>query len=94
MPRFKRTDNNQKKIVATLRQIPQLSVMSIAHVGGGIGDIIVGYRGKNYLFEIKNKADYKHKQFTEAEKEFMKNWKGQHCVIYNSDDALEILGLA
>ncbi len=45
----KQVDDNQKQIVRELRQIPGVSV----YVIGQPVDLLVGYRAKNYLIEIK-----------------------------------------
>ena len=49
----KRVDRNQPQIVADLRGVPGVSVCSLHTVGNDFPDIIVGFRGQNWLFEIK-----------------------------------------
>ena len=51
--KYKRIDANQPEIVDGLRRIGA-TVRSTATIGIGFPDICVGFRGKNYLFEIKD----------------------------------------
>jgi len=51
----KRTDANQKVIVAALRAAGA-TVFDLSRVGGGCPDIAVGFRGKTYLMEIKSEG--------------------------------------
>ena len=48
----KRVDMNQPEIVADLRGIGA-TVQHLHMVGKGCPDILVGFRGNNWLFEIK-----------------------------------------
>jgi Holliday junction resolvase len=85
----KRTDANQKQIVSELRDIG-CSVFVLSSVGKGCPDILVGYRGKNYLFEIK--LTHKHK-LTAAESDFRDNWRGDVTIITSFEEALEYLDI-
>ena len=49
---YKRVDDNQTKIVKELRG-EGMTVQHLHGVHGGCPDIVVGYKGKNYMFEIK-----------------------------------------
>ena len=53
MRRAAKVDDNQAEIVATLRYVG-CSVTSLASIGRGCPDIVVGYNGVNYLLEIKD----------------------------------------
>lgn len=48
-----RVDANQAKLVAALRAIGCF-VQSLASVGGGVPDLLVGYRGRWLLLEVKD----------------------------------------
>lgn len=89
---IRRTDANHKIIIQLLRQIPHLSVFSTHTLGKGFPDIVVGYKGINYLLEIKDgaKSDSQ-KKLTEDEIKFHHNWKGQVNVVENFSDILKIL---
>jgi len=84
-----RADNNQSDIVKQLRRVPGISVLVI-HTLKNCCDIIVGYKGKNYMFEIKstNKA-----KLTEGESKFQGIWAGQVNVVCKVEEILIILGI-
>lgn len=69
-----------------------VSVFHIHTVRGGFGDIICGWRGKNYIFEIKDPDQPPSKRvLTEDEEKFHDSWKGQVSVIKTTEDALKIM---
>jgi len=72
-----RTDANQSEIVGFLRAIPGVSVVSLADVGGGMPDLLIGHRGNNFLFELKDpdKPPSKRK-LTKAQRDFHALWQG------------------
>lgn len=86
MRRAAKIDSNQKTIVKSLRQIPGISV----HTLGGTIDICVGYRGVNYLIEVKGSKDT---EIRPSQKKFFREWKGQVSYAYNLEQVLKILGL-
>ena len=53
MKRAAKVDANQKQIVTALRQAG-CTVQSLATVGKGCPDLIVGCQGRNFLLEIKD----------------------------------------
>ena len=85
---WNKTDNNQKGIVDKLRKFEGVTVRSVSDIKK-FCDIIVGYEGKNYLFELK--TDNK-KKLTEGEKEFQENWKGQINTVISIVEILQIIG--
>ena len=89
-----RLDANHHEIVDTLRSAGA-SVQSLASVGGGCLDILVGWRGANYLMEIKdgNKPPSARK-LTEKEALWWNTWKGQKAIVENGQEALRVIGLA
>jgi len=87
----KRTDLNQKELVRTLKQIPGVSVVDLSAVGQGCPDLLVGYKGKNFLFEIKNTRTKG--KLNERQEEWFSAWKGQVCVVRDIDDLLDVLWL-
>lgn len=91
--RTKRVDTNQPEIVAKLRSVPGVSVFHTHEVGKGFGDIVVGFRGNNYLFEIKDPdKSPSARKLTPREEEFMAIWNGQINVIKTAEEALLIMG--
>lgn len=82
-----RVDANQSAIVLALRQVGA-SVQLLHVVGSGCPDIVVGYRGKNYLIEIKVPGA----GLTGKEPEWHQLWRGQIAIVYGVDEALEMIG--
>ena len=91
MRRKARVDENQQEIVNALRQVG-CSVVSLAPIGDGCPDLLVGHRGRNLLLEVKDGAKPPSKRkLTPDEEEWIGNWRGQVAVVYEVDDALELL---
>lgn len=87
----KRVDANQREIVKTLRSLGG-TVLILSEVGKGCPDICLGYRGKNYLIEIKDGSKPPSKQaLTSDESKFHLAWKGQVCIINSIDNAVKFL---
>lgn len=85
-----RVDSNQKQLVKELRGIG-CSVAITSNLGSGFPDIVVGYRGVNYLLEIKdpNKPPSQRK-LTQDEIEFQDKWKGQYSVIHTLEEFTQL----
>lgn len=84
----KRIDANQKEIVEAFRSLG-CSVFITSAVGKGFPDIVVGFRGKNYLFEIKDGKKYQSQQkLTEPEIKFKVEWEGQFAIINCVDQVI------
>jgi len=81
-----RADNNQESIVADLRNIG-CSVEVLSQVGGGCPDILVGYRGDNYLMEIKGQRGL----LSDDQVEWHMGWNGQVAIVRSFDDALKVI---
>jgi hypothetical protein len=82
-----RVDANQPDIVRALRGIGA-SVLH-CHVLKNAFDILVGYRGRTFLMEIK--ASEKDK-LTPGEAEFMATWRGStYHIVYTPDQAIKII---
>lgn len=89
---IRKTDSNHKEIMDKCRTIPALSIFSTHAVGKGFPDIVIGYRGKNYLFEIKDgKKPPSQRKLTSDELRFHIGWYGQINIVYSFDDILKIL---
>lgn len=88
--RAAKTDDNHKQIVTELRKAGA-SVYN-THQLKGFCDICVGYKGMNYLMEIKdpNKPPSA-RRLTEREEEFHTTWRGQISVVHTTDEALDII---
>ncbi len=87
-----RVDGNQTEIVRALRAVGA-TVQSLASVGKGCPDLLVGFRGQNYALEIKdgNKPPSARK-LTPDEKRWHDEWRGRVVVVESTDDALRTIG--
>mgnify|MGYP001563261363 CR=1 FL=1 len=87
----RRTDGNQKEVVAALRKIG-CSVFHTHKVGHGFVDIVCGFRGRNYLLEIKDGLQPpSRKKLTTDEKLFHFGWQGQVAIVYSAEDAVKYI---
>jgi Holliday junction resolvase len=85
-------DKNQTEVVAALRKIGA-SVQSLASIGKGCPDLLVGFQGKLYLIEVKDGTNAPSKQLlTDDQKKWHENWTGSPVhVVRSIDGALKIL---
>jgi Holliday junction resolvase len=82
-----RTDTNQAEIVSGLRKLG-IGVVCLHMVGKNVPDLLVGFRGHNYLFEVKSERG----KLSKGQQKFMDTWPGQAAVIRDVMDALRELG--
>lgn len=93
MRRAARVDDNQKDLVDELRQVPGVSIQHLHAQGMGCPDILAGWRGANYLFEIKDPSKRpSERTLTPMQERWHLQWSGQVNVIHSADDALKIMG--
>ena len=79
-----RVDANHVAVVHALRQYGA-SVESLAAVGKGVPDLLVGFRRQFVLFEIKDGAKPASKRkLTEAQVAWHKQWEGFPVFIVTS----------
>ena len=84
-------DKNQGEIVAALREAGA-QVQSLAAVGKGVPDLLVGYRGLNILIEAKNgRQPPSKRRLTPDESNWHITWGGQVAVCNSPDEALDLL---
>lgn len=82
-----RVDANQPAVVKALRAIG--ASILYTHQLKNCFDILVGYRGRTFLMEIK--ASEKD-QLTPGEAEFRDSWRGSpYHVVYTPDQAIRII---
>ena len=87
----KRVDANQSAVVKALRATGA-TVEIISSVGDGVPDLIVGFRGFNFLFEVKDGDKPQSKQrLTGAEAEWHRDWRGKVSIVYSPSDAVRKL---
>lgn len=92
MRRASRVDDNQDTIVRALRAIGA-TVQSLATIGKGCPDLLVGYRRESFLLEVKDptkpKAD---RQLSEDQVEWHRTWKGLPVhVVHSVDEAFKAI---
>jgi hypothetical protein len=83
-------DGNEKNIVDALLQIGA-SVFRLDKPC----DLLVGYRGMNFLIEVKlplgPKGGQAHSKLNEWQEEFEMTWRGQFDVVRSPEDAIELV---
>ena len=90
MRRAARVDGSHSLIVDTLRNVG-CSVQSLAQVGDGAPDLLVGRAGRNYLLEVKTVA--RASQLNETQAQWHRLWRGKVCVVRTPEEALVAVGL-
>ena len=84
MRRAARVDANQAEIVDALRSVGA-AVQSLAAVGRGVPDLLVGYHGKLYLLEVKMPGE----KLTPRELTWHTLWDGYAYIVYSAEDAID-----
>lgn len=99
MRRAAHIDANQPEIVEALRKLGA-TVTSLAGVGKGCPDLLVGYRGLTLLVEVKDrrkesvgKDGYTRKarpgSLEESQVEWLASWRGLPVIVaYTSEEAV------
>jgi len=86
--RAPRRDANEREIIDALEAI------GASVVQGGPLDLIVGYRGSNYIMEVKDGSKPPSKRkLTSSEQEFIDGWEGRADVVESIDEAFAVLGV-
>lgn len=83
MRHAKRTDENHRQVVDGVREaLPCATIFDASGAGKGFPDLVVGWRGRNYLFEIKNPdKPPSGRKLTKAQVFLHENWQGQIDVV-------------
>lgn len=90
-PRGGHKDANQEAVVKALRDVG-ISVLSLAGVGNGCGDLLCAYRGVTLMLELKNPdVPPSGRRLTQAQVEFIASWQGLHYVVTTPDEALRVV---
>jgi hypothetical protein len=86
-----RIDANQTQIVSALRAVGA-TVQLLSAVGQGCPDLLVGYRGKNILMEIKDgRKPPSERKLTEDQIVWHTSWKGVVFLVTSVHDAIDAL---
>jgi hypothetical protein len=89
-----RLDGNHSEIVRALLS-SGCTVQSLAALGDGVPDLLVGVAGRNLLLEVKDPAQPPSKRrLTPDQKEWHDLWRGTAHVVETVDQALAIVAFA
>ena len=82
----KRVDDNHREVVDEFRAtMKEATLFDLSGAGGGITDCIVGWRGMNFLFEIKDPSKSpSRRKLTPAQIKFHGEWQGQKSVVLSA----------
>ena len=83
---IRKTDANQAEIVKALRKLG-CSVHSLHKVGQGVPDLLVGYRGVNYLVEVKAVKG----AYTQDQLEWLDKWRARVYTIRSVEEVCDIV---
>ena len=90
--RAARVDGNQTDIVSALEAVGA-SVQSLAAVGAGCPDLLVGFRGVNFVIEVKDPTQPACKRrLNSHQKPWHTNWQGKAHLVETVEQALLIVG--
>ncbi len=85
--RAARVDANQAEIVSALEAIG-----ATVYVIGLPLDLLVGYRGKNFLLEVKDgKKPPSQRLKTTLQDKFFSTWRGQAYLVESVNEAIHVL---
>ena len=86
-----KVDANQAAIVRALRQIGA-SVQSLADIGDGCPDLLVSFRNRMCLMEVKDgNQPASKRRLTEAEENWIRNWQAPVLIVESVDQALKFM---
>ena len=84
----RKVDANQSEIVDALRSIGCL-ITDMSAVGRGFPDLLISFRGRLFLLEIKNPKA--HGKLNKLQQEWHANWQGQAAVVHSIEEALQVV---
>ena len=91
--RAARVDANHAEIVRALRAMG-CSVLSLAKVGDQAPDIAVGYRGRTYLFEIKDGSlPASKRKLRPGQRAWHEAWRGHVSLVTSWQEAVDLIQL-
>lgn len=97
MRRAAKIDRNQPEIVKALRAVGA-KVMPMHFVGSGFPDLLVNYRGRLVLLEVKDGDNIpSRKKLTPDERDFFDEFNHPGQVVYlveSVDDAFKVCGVS
>lgn len=94
MRRAAKVDGNHSDVVDAL-EAAGATVQSLAAVGRGCPDLLVGYLGRNWLFEVKDGSlSPSRRALTDDQIKWHGGWRGAVEVINGAEEALQLIGAA
>jgi Holliday junction resolvase len=92
--RAAKIDANHEQVVSALRAAGA-SVQSLASVGKGVPDLLVGFQGKTLLMEVKDgRKTPSERRLTEDQVRWHGAWRGGPLAVVDGvDAALRMLGV-
>lgn len=92
MRRAAKVDRNQSEIVHALRTAGA-TVQPLHTVGAGCPDLLVGFRGANFLIEVKDwKAAPSDRKLNPTQVSWHDGWKGSVAKVETAEAALAVIG--
>lgn len=86
MRRAAKVDANQSIVIGAFRRLG-CTVQPLHMVGMGCPDALVGFKGRNYMVEIKDGEKVPSaRKLTEPEAEWHRDWRGHVCIVESLDD--------
>ena len=94
MRRAAKIDANHHEIVDALRRVGA-TVQSLAAVGCGVPDLLVGYCGRTYLLEVKDGSKPPSaRKLTQDQIDWHAEWRGGDVYVVTSvTEALNAIGV-
>lgn len=78
-------DGNERAIIDALKAVGA----TVAQIDGtNVPDLVVGYRGVNFLIEVKDIGG----KLSKGQYEWHEQWLGQRSVVWNIEQALQVIG--
>ena len=93
MRRAAKIDANHEQVVSALRGAGA-RVLSLAAVGGGVPDLLVGYRFRFFALEVKDGSlPPSKRRLTPDQEEWHREWAEYPIVVVNNpEEALRAIG--
>lgn len=87
--KYGRRDSTHHEVVEALESVGA-SVFDCADMGGGFPDLVVGYRGRTYLMEVKGPKG----KLSPSQVAFSAGWRGDKVLMVRTRaEALRAIGL-
>jgi len=89
----KRTDANHKQVVDDLRKwLHGCTVFDASGAGKGFPDLVVGWKGHNFLFELKDpEKPTSRRSLTDAQKKLFDQWQGQIHIAHSAAEVCAVI---